>query len=290
MAGSAPLSPKVQEAVQTAAERVIANHRTAGVSMAIVEKGSISYCAALGMRDISTGEPVTAHTPFRIGSVTKLFTTVAIMQLVEAGDLRLSQSASKMLRIVPMDSTITVRHLLMHRSGIVDYFPYALSDGLIQGSTTPKKTVMNTVKRRLSAPVGATFSYSNTNFVILGMIVEHLSGGTLHDYYDESIFKPLGMGNTYAGAAVANGSVCIGYTLSLGLEPEIAGNISWYYGCGDVASTARDIATFNISLMSGALLKRSTLAKMVAEARPTGFGTPGSRYGLGITASPLGGK
>lgn len=272
-------------AVIAAQKQIVDTHRAASSSVAIVAGGKMVYDNALGLRDIAKNEPASPGTLYHIGSTTKMFTAVAVMQLVEQKKLGLDDVLAKWEPQFPNASQITVRELLMHRSGIPNYLDQALQDGQAQKPTTPQAIIAQVAKMKpLSAP-GTQYSYSNTNYVILGQIVERVSGTPLHTYYREHIFMPAGMTHTYAGSAPANAPVATGYALSKGRAAQDPGDSSWYYGCGDILSTAGDLARFDIALMNGTLLRPATFAEMAAQAKPA---DDGASYGLGMEVFPWG--
>ena len=136
---------------------------------------------------------------------------------------------------------------------------------------------------------GTRFSYSNTNYVLLGLIVERISGIPLHAYYEKYIFQPSGMSETFAGAVPSKRPVATGYMLSDSrTAPQSPGDISWYYGCGDVFSTAEDMARFDIALMDGRIVRAATLTAMTTPSSPSDAFGKGDRYGLGFTIIPFG--
>lgn len=266
--------------------QLLAAHTTASSSSAVVFDGKIVYTGAFGERDIERDLPATPQTVYRIGSVTKLFTAVAVMQLVEQQRLSLD---AKLIDFVPTISgaqNITVRELLMHRSGIRDYLDAAVSSGRVAAATTPQAIVADAAEGSTEAPPGTQYSYSNTNYVLLGLIIEKVTGEPLHDYYRRHIFTPAGMTSTYAGTAPSDAQLAVGYTLSQGRAPLSPGDASWYYACGDILSTAEDLARFDIALMTNKLVRKATLEEMLSSAQATG--EPRVSYGLGIMEFPFG--
>lgn len=277
------------QTIQQAARSLVAARRTAGVAYAVVENGKLVETGFAGVRDLSTNAPVTADTLFRIGSLTKMFTALAIMQLVEHGRLSLDDRLATFYPDFPNSASITIADLLMHRSGIANYLDAAIADGRSQSATTPAQIIADAAKLSTESVPGTQFSYSNTNYVLLGLIVEHIAGMPLHAYYEKYIFGPAGMTETLAGTESPTGPVASGYMLSKsGSAPQAAGDSSWYYGCGDVLSTAGNMARFDIALMDGRLVRVATLSAMTASAQPSDELGKGARYGLGFSVSPIG--
>jgi CubicO group peptidase (beta-lactamase class C family) len=174
-----------------------------GMALGIVEDGEIAHLQGYGTAD-STGREVTPQTPFHVGSVTKSFTALAVMQLVEAGKIDLDAPIQAYLPWFTLAdeeaaAKITVRNLLNHTSGISTY------DGN-RGFTSNEDLearVRGLNNRALSEPVGETFQYSNINYDIAGFIVEKVSGQSYADYVAEHIFEPLEMRHAYASEADA---------------------------------------------------------------------------------------
>jgi D-alanyl-D-alanine carboxypeptidase len=275
--------------VQRAAQRLVDTHQTAGVAYALVSNGKLLGSGFAGVRDLSTGAPVTAGTLFRIGSATKMFTALAIAQLVERGRLSLDDRLAAFRPDFPNAASITIRELLMHRSGIADYAGAALADGRFESPTTPKQIIDEAAKVAPESAPGTRFSYSNTNYVLLGLIVERISGIPLHAYYEKYIFRPAGMSETSAGTVPPARPVATGYMLSNDrAAPQSPGDISWYYGCGDVFSTAEDMARFDIALMDGRIVRPATLSAMTAPASSNDAFGRGDHYGLGFMIRPFG--
>ncbi len=282
-------SSTVGQSVQQAARSLVAARRTAGAAYAVVENGKLVETGFAGVRDLSTNAPVTGATLFRIGSLTKMFTAVAIMQLTERGRLSLDDRLATFDPAFPNAASITIADLLTHRSGIANYLDAAIADGRYKSPTTPAQIIAQAAKLSPESIPGTHFSYSNTNYVLLGLIVERIAGMPLHAYYEKYIFGPAGMTETVAGIASPKGPVAVGYMLATdGTKPQAQGDSSWYYACGDVLSTARDIARFDIALMDGRLVRAATLSAMTESAKPSDELGKGARYGLGFAVDSFG--
>jgi len=275
--------------MNSAATQLVVSGKTLGVQYAVVQSGAVVASGAAGRADLVTNAAVGESTQFRIGSVTKLFTAVAVMQLVDRHVLSLDDTLERFEPSFPSAARITVRDLLMHRSGIDNYLDAAIANGAVRQPTTPKAIIAAVASKPLLSPPGTTFAYSNTNYVILGQIVERLSGLTLHDYYRTKIFAPAEMFHTSSGSPLSGALVAEGYAPvpGGGFQPDDAGDVSWYYACGDTWSTANDLARLDVALMNGRLLKPATLRSMIDAAEPSTLG-PRVAYGLGVMTSPSG--
>ncbi|MEV6957036.1 serine hydrolase domain-containing protein [Streptomyces sp. NPDC051183] len=246
----------------------------------------------LGVRDKTTGEAMDTKARFRIGSVTKTFSTVVLLQLVAEKKIELDTAVNHYLPGLLPDDRITVRHLLTHRSGLADY-TNAMFDKTVPGFEAVRNKVFGydeLVKLSLSEPrttePGASYKYSNTNFVVVGMLIEKATGRPVAKEYDRRIIKRLGLRNTsYVHPSTEiKGLHAHGY-----LTPDEAGaplvdsteqTVSWAQSAGAMISNAADLSTFMSALVSGRLLPAKQLDAMLTmtptDATNTRF------YGLGL--------
>lgn len=239
------------------------------MQVAIAQNGRIVYDRAFGTASLGTRFP--------IASITKMFTAVAIMQLVQANRVDLDASVSKYLPSAPYADRITVRQLLQHTSGLWNYGDYAFNNGLVAAPTTPAAILAMAAQHPLTSAPGTKYGYSNTGYVILGLIVEHVSGEPLARYEGEHIFQPAGMTQTTMGNPPSSVPVAVGY-MSAGGNRADAYDASWIFACGDIVSTASDLARFDIALLDGVLISPATFARMQANLVPSDLG----RQGLGV--------
>ncbi|WP_370415580.1 serine hydrolase domain-containing protein [Streptomyces fradiae] len=247
---------------------------------------------AVGVMDRVAGEGMDVRSRFRIGSVSKTFSTVVLLQLVDEGRLELDQPVNRYLPGLLPDDRITVRHLLTHRSGLADY-----TDPMFEHTVPGFEAVRNRVFTyqelvdlslalpRTTEP-GVSYKYSNANFVVVGMLIEKLTGRPVADAYQRRIFKPLKLRGTsyvHPDTRIAGPHVK-GY-----LHPDEEGaplvdsteqTVSWAQSAGAVISTTADLDTFMSALMRGRLLSPASLDAMTT-VTPTD--TTNTRfYGLGL--------
>lgn len=258
---------------------VVSTRKAPSVSAALVERNRIVFTDSIGWANIKTHQRATPDTLYHVGSITKMFTAVAIMQLVESGRLSLGTTLNRFYPNFPNAAKITIREMLMHRSGIPNYLDAAISDGRVMHPITPQGIVALVARMQPESRPGTAYAYSNSNYVLLGLIVERISGLPLRVYYARHIFEPAGMRTTYAGVAPPSIRLAAGYDLGETTAAQNPGDASWYYGCGDVLSTAGDLARFDIALMQGRLIRPHSLSEMSSLALPTS-GVAG--YGLGL--------
>jgi D-alanyl-D-alanine carboxypeptidase len=231
---------------------------------------------------------------FRIGSVTKSFVAVVVLQLVAEGRIRLDDNVASLLpRLVPNGRRITVRQLLAHRSGLYDYVddpavfsPYATNPSYVW---TPRGLVALAVSH---PPVftlpGKRFAYSSTNYLVLQLIVEAATGTSLERSLRLRIFEPLGLHATSFEPFRVRGPYAHGHR-SPSHQGVVTGppadtsrlSASWAWGAGAIVSTPDDLARFFRALLAGKLVPRALLDEMEAFAPASRI-----RYGLGLAAFP----
>ncbi|MET8546617.1 serine hydrolase domain-containing protein, partial [Kitasatospora sp. NPDC004799] len=284
-------------------------------AIAEVRDGNGAWRGASGVSDLATGAPVRADGRFRVGSVTKVFTATAVLQLVGEGRIGLDDPIERHLPgLVPNGEHITVRHLLGHRSGLWDstnekggVFPdwsdpavirNWLDGGGLTRHITPAQVVASSVAHAPNFPPGTGYSYSNVNFTLLGMIIEKVTG---HGYAQEitaRILRPLGLTSTYfPGTATGiRGPHAHGYvTLPEGPGPAdhsdrdvTVASLTWANSAGELISTLGDLNRFEKALLGGRLLPPALLEEMTTttpidiEGVPTALG-----YGLGLASWQL---
>jgi len=256
-----------------------------GAVTLIVRNGELTT-AALGNAD-ADGTPLARETPFRVGSISKPFVATMILQLVDDGAIDLDDPLGTYLPDVPLGADITIRQLLSHQSGLPNYtddpafLPAVLSD--YTHSYEPAE-ILGFVSDDPTDPSG-TFAYSNTNYVLLGMLIERVDGTTINDALQSRIAEPLGLANTaFVGRGVPD-PVGLASFWSFGLnageasaEYESVASSAW--AAGALVSTVDDLATFFMSLFEGDLISEVALTEM------TDTGTSG--YGLGLFQAQLG--
>lgn len=172
-----------------------------GCAVGASRNGRVVYERGYGMANLETGTPIRPSSIFHVASVSKQFTAAAIMLLARDGKLSVDDDIRKYLPEIPdYGTTITIRHLLTHTSGLRDQWELiGLARGRFEEDRITEADVMDIVPRQtaLNFKPGAEYLYSNTGFTLLGVIVKRVSGQSLRDFADERIFKPLGMTSTH---------------------------------------------------------------------------------------------
>jgi CubicO group peptidase (beta-lactamase class C family) len=229
-----------------------------GAAVAIIQGDQIIYQRGFGGADDS-GRAVTPDTPFIIGSLSKSFTAVAIMQLSEQGQIYLDAPVQLYLpwfRVADPDASkqITVRHLLNQTSGLNGRASDA-SEQFGQGPGAVEQNVRALGSTALTAPVGKEFQYSNVNYQVLGLLVEQASGERYADYIQTHIFDPLEMSHSYTSRTIAaQNGLAEGYRMLITGQPLLAFDHPFNEGAlpsGSLISSANDMANYLIAQSTG---------------------------------------
>ncbi|MEO8149643.1 MAG: serine hydrolase [Bacteroidia bacterium] len=266
---------------QTVLDSVVAANNIKGASAAVLYPGQGIWTGVSGIS--SAGVPVTADMRFGIGSNTKLFIATVMAKLQEQGVLSLDDHLYQWLPAYPyIDSTTTIRQLLNHQSGIFDFLndnPSMWSDSIWADTSrfwTPQE-ILATIGPPHFAP-GHGYSYSNTNYLLAGMIIDTATGISWVQNLHNIIFNPLNMDSTFVGAFEApNGPVAhewVNNTTELINSPMTA-EYSQAAGAGALLSTAGEMVQWYSALFSGAIIADSSLQEVI-DFEPTSF------YGLGV--------
>lgn len=279
-----------------------------GLAVGLVRGGRLERFSGQGLADIASGTPVTQDTVFRIASVTKTFTAIAVLQLWERGVVDLDAPADAYLRayrLIPAKASFrppTVRHLLTHTAGIREVLhPWGLLRMRDLGETLPPGRPAPSLARyyrgrlRIDVEPGTGFAYTNHGFATLGQLVEDVTGTPLDRYLREHLFEPLGMADTsLVRSGLATPRLATGYELRSGGARPVADYEVVTVGGGAAWSTPRDMARYAAALLGGGagaqgtVLQPATVAAMFAPHYQPDPRIPG--FGLGFFRSDLGGR
>src|SRR5499425_1628505 len=166
-------------------------------SVAVVKDGQIVYLKAYGSARLEPKTPATSAMRYSIGSISKQFTAAAILLLQEEGKLSLDDKVAKFIPDLTRANEVTIRQLLSHTSGYQDYWPQDYVMPMMLKPVTAQKIMNTWARKRLDFEPGTKWQYSNTNFVIAGVIVEKASGMPLLQFLREKVFTPLGMSSVF---------------------------------------------------------------------------------------------
>ncbi|MFF7281294.1 serine hydrolase [Streptomyces griseorubiginosus] len=261
-----------------------------GVVAGLWMPGKGSYVRATGVADKATGEPMRADVFVRIGSETKTFTVTALLELVDDGLIGLDEPISDYVHGVPDGNRITLRHLAEMRSGLFPYTEDAdfqhdlLSDP--ERSFTPRQVLAYGFKHRNTFAPGAQFQYSNTNLILLGLVVERVSGRRLADFLERRVLRPARLPHTLLPERFEfprpHPHGYTNQTLSGEVADSTDWNPSWAWAAGAMISDLHDLRRWAKIVATGTLLRSRTQAERL-KMLPTGH--PGTSYGLGIFES-----
>lgn len=280
-----PLAAQWAE-VDQAVREVLAQSGAPSASIAIVRDGKIAYEQAYGLANVETKVPATPAMRYSIGSISKQFTAAAVLLLVEDGKLSLDDRVVRWLPELTRAKDVSIRHLLTMTSGYRDYWPQDYVMPMMQVDVEPAAILKEWAQRPLDFEPGAKRQYSNTNYIILGLIIERVSGMPLMEFLQQRIFTPLGMksvvdvdrGPLPAGDAMRYERFALGPPR----VPPKEGK-GWLFAMGGLAMRAHDLALWNISVMDQTLLQPASYRELTREMQlNSGAGT---RYGLGISVS-----
>ena len=272
-----------------------------GASVMVIHRGRPVFAKGYGLADLATRAPCSTNTNFRLASVTKQFTALAVLILAERNKLSLEERLPDFFPEFPAyGQQITVRHLLTHTSGLIDY-----EDEIPKGTTLPvlDRDVLRLLmaagdarsqtsgerlesRRLASAPTyfapGAQYRYSNSGYALLALIVEQRSGQTFAQFLKQSIFAPLKMTHTLAyeqGSSIVPNRAC-GYTVkSNGVTQTDQSLTSSVLGDGGIYSSVVDLFKWDQALYTSKLVSARTLKLAFSPATPTD--KPGRSYGFG---------
>ncbi|MFB3853936.1 MAG: serine hydrolase domain-containing protein [Vicinamibacterales bacterium] len=263
----------------------VSTRQLVGLSLAVARDGKLLYAGAAGSSVLSPGQAAGPDTRFAVGSITKQFTSACILLLAEDGKLSLSDKVAKWYPRLTRASDITLLDLMNHVSGYTDYYPLDFVDRPMQKPIDADRLIEQFGTRRLDFEPGTRYSYSNTGFLILGRVVEKVSGETFGAFLQRRILSPLGMSQTVYEPEVRPGrSFAQGYvTFALG-PPEIPvpEGRGWVGAAGAIYSTPSDMVRWDMALTGGKVLKPDSYRLMTTPRKLADGSSAGYGCGLAI--------
>ncbi|WP_405979824.1 serine hydrolase domain-containing protein [Streptomyces sp. NBC_00158] len=281
------LTPEVAAKLDAAVQDTLREAKVPGVIVGLWAPGKGSYVKTFGVADKETGARMRTDFYTRIGSQTKTFTVTALLRLVDQGKVGLDDRIGKYVSGVPNGDRITLRELAGMRSGL---FNYSEDDAFDKALTTegtrpftPQQLLAYSFKHPVNFAPGAKFEYSNTNLILLGLVIEKVTGQPLQQVLKQQVIDPAGLHHTLFPTDAAFPSPhAQGYT-DQSASGEIVNstdwNPSWAWAAGAMISDLEDLRSWAKTLATGTLLTPATQAERL---KTTSVGIPGAGYGLGL--------
>ena len=288
-----PAPATAQRLADSLSRAFVASGGAPSVVVSVVRGKDTLLLGGYGMADLENQLPATAKSVYRIGSVTKQFTAAAVMQLVEQGKVKLDDPIGKHLPTLPEAwKPATVRQLLKHTSGIPSYTALGQAWRSRWGEDMPTDTIVAlTAAKPLDFPIGTKYAYNNSGYVILGMLIEKVTGRTWGEDLEERFSKPLGLSDTRN---------CLTQDIipnrGQGYEQKKEGgwvnspflSMSQPHAAGAMCSTASDLIRWNQALHNGKVVSAESYRQMTTAE---GAASEGRRqYGFGLAIDSIAGR
>ena len=277
------LSADLKGQIDSTVTQVLVALDVPSASIAIVKDGRIAYLHAYGDAILEPRAAARPEMRYSIGSISKQFTATAILMLAEQGKLSLDDPVARFIPDLTRAKEVTIRQLLSHTSGYQDYWPQDYVPPFMLQTVTAKDILDRWARKPLDFDPGTQWQYSNTNFVIAGLIAEKVSGMPLLEFLSKKIFVPLGMKSVMnIDQNRLTETDATGYArYALGpLRPAVKEGKGWLFAAGELAMPAEDLAKWDVGIMDQRLLKPASYREFEREVvLKNGLGT---RYGLGV--------
>ena len=269
----------------------LAESRAPSAAFAVIRGNDTLAYGAHGLANVDTWKAPTATTIYEIGSITKQFTSAAIMKLVEQGRVKLDDDLSKYVPQFPLQGKkVTIRQLLNHTSGIHSYTSSPAWQKTWSDELSPDAIVKFVAADTFDFAPGTAYRYNNTGYVLLGMVIEKASGQKYANYLDGQFFKPLGMRQTsYCPSKTADPTFALGYSRSPGVPVRAQFlHLSHPFSAGALCSTVGDLVKWQRALDNGKVVSPSSYALMsTADTLITGRRI---NYGFGLVPGMYNGR
>jgi CubicO group peptidase (beta-lactamase class C family) len=269
--------------IDSVAKDILAKTGVPSASIAIVKNGQISYLQTYGSARLDPETPAKPDMRYSIGSISKQFTAAAMLMLQEQGKLSVDDKVGKFLPDLTRANEVTIRQLLSHTSGYQDFWPQDYVMPRMLEPVTAKEILDTWGKKPLDFDPGTKWQYSNTNYVIAGVIIEKVSGTPLIKFLHDRVFIPLQMdrvadtddGRLYPPDPAGYLRYALGPS-----RPAPKEGRGWMFAAGELAMPAEDLAKWDISIMDQKLLKPASYRDFETEVvLKNGVGT---QYALGV--------
>ena len=276
LAGAAIAAQALSDVAAAQADRVdgliskqMTNRRVPGLAIAVIQNDKMVKAQGYGYADLQHQKPATSQTVFQLASVTKQFVASGVMLLVQDGKISTGAPIADYLNNLPRAwNRITVRHLLTHTSGIEDYLSSTAAAGTDLRRDPELRTLVRTM--RLQFQPGEKWQYSNSNYLLLGHLIERISGKPYDRFLIERVFRPIGMGATRR-RVVGDSAMAVGYMLQKdGRAPKEAPFLPpalWDNADGGLVSTVEDMAKWDHALFAGTVVSKSSIEEMYTRTK-----------------------
>lgn len=251
----------------------------------VTRQNQVLYNKAFGLANLELNIPMRTEMVFEIGSLTKQFTSVSTLMLIEQGRAGLSDPISKYLDFCPDAwKSVTIRHLLNHTSGIKDLTSMEILSKVSRHDHTPREVIALFEKEPLDFQPGESWNYSNSGYVILGYIIEKITGQEYGNFITENIFKPLKMNNSFYGnwSGIIKNRVS-GYQKKGSLINADYLSFTLPYSAGALMMTAEDFYTWNQALHTYQIVKKETLDQAFVKSQLNNGSSTDYGYGWFIS-------
>jgi CubicO group peptidase (beta-lactamase class C family) len=274
------LPPAQVTAIDQLVAKTLADTGVPSAEIAVVRNGKLVLTKAYGRANESL--PANPTLPYQIASNSKQFTAMALQLLEDEGKLKLDDHVAKYIPGISGGDRITIRQLLSHTSGLQDFWPQDYSFQDMESPTTPQHIVDKWAKKPLDFEPGTRWQYSNTGYVVAGMIAEKVSGEPLLKYLHRKVFDPLGMTSVLDQDDTNTPAFPAGYKRNALGPVRIAQQPGrgWLYAAGELSMNAADLAKWDIARMNRALIPASDWIEQETPVIRADGRTNG--YGLGV--------
>jgi CubicO group peptidase (beta-lactamase class C family) len=311
-AARAAETPSPWAAVDAAATRLIADKASPGVSVSVMKAGRLVYSRGFGLANLETGTAAGPTSIYKIGSITKQFTAAALLSLQEQGKLSVDDPLSRFFPDFPRGGEITLRQMLTHTSGLGNYTNTAPPEAFIQEARLDYDAaalykLMQGTKPLFAHEPGMVWDYSNTAYVLLGLIAEKVAGEPYGAFYKRRLFDRAGLVDTAVDdAAQVVARRAFGYTPRVGtpVGADASGfdNASFISmtipgGAGSMRSTSEDLCRWHVALFAGKIIGADSLRAMTTPNRLKDGSLPKAaedgkpvEYGFGLGTNTIEGR
>src|SRR5213594_2602069 len=280
------LSQETRDRIDKLVNDVLTRTGVPSASVAIIKDGQVSYVKAFGDARLEPKVPAASEMRYSIGSISKQFTATAILLLQEQGKLSLDDKVGKFIPDLTRANEVTIRQLLSHTSGYQDYWPQDYVMPMMLQPVTAQKILDMWARKPLDFDPGTKWQYSNTNYVIAGVIVEKVARMPLLQFLRERVFMPLQMKSVadtdQEKLPMSDPTGYLRYALGP-LRPAPKEGKGWLFAAGELAMPAQDLAKWDISIIDQKPLKPASYREFGTDVHlKSGLAT---QYGLGVSVN-----